>query len=79
MQLQSDLSGLKVKVPGNAELSGLGAAYLAGIGLGVYGQSILDSNIQHTVYKPEQERGWALDKKKRWHKAVEASINYALD
>ncbi|SPT68981.1 FGGY-family carbohydrate kinase [Anaerobiospirillum thomasii] len=79
MQLQSDISGLKVKVPDNAELSGLGAAYLAGIGLGVYGQSILDSNIQHTVYKPEQERGWALDKKKRWHKAVEASINYALD
>lgn len=46
MQAQSDLSGLRVAVAETEELSALGAAYLAGIGAGLYRKETLFSDAQ---------------------------------
>ncbi len=51
MQLQSDLLGIRVLVPEQEELSGIGAAYAAGLAVGVYDERIFD-RMERTAYEP---------------------------
>ena len=65
MQLQSDLLDAQVLIPECEELSGIGAAYLAGLTAGVYNEYVFDAMTVST-FSPammEQERqkkysGW---------------------
>ena len=70
MQFQSDIAGIPVKVPASEEFSGIGAAYAAGIGLGIYDREALFSKQQRTTYEPEMEQEEVDIKYKGWKEAV---------
>ena len=50
MQFQSDIGGITTAVPDAEELSGIGAAYLAGITMGVFPKEQAFSNLQYREY-----------------------------
>ncbi len=52
MQFQSDITRVPVMVPPAEELSAMGAAYAAGIALGIYDKDKLFSDIERTAYEP---------------------------
>lgn len=54
MQLQSDLLNTVVMVPDQEELSGIGAAYAAGMAVGLYDETVFHT-IQRTAYHPVME------------------------
>lgn len=70
MQFQSDMADVIVKVPDSEELSGMGAAYLAGISLGVFTRAEAFGHLTYQEYCPKM----ADDKRKRlyqgWKEAV---------
>ncbi len=70
MQFQSDISGLKVQVPNQEELSGIGAAYLAGISLGLWNEEIF-SKMKRNTYSPVMDEKVANEKYAGWKAAVE--------
>ncbi len=77
MQLQSDLTGARVGVPELQELSGMGAAYAAGIAIGLYDETHIFDHVSHTVYAPamgEEERTRRYD---GWQSAVRQVLHRA--
>jgi len=70
MQFQSDISGLKVQVPNQEELSGIGAAYLAGISLGLWNEEIF-SKMKRNTYSPVMDEKVSKEKYAGWMAAVE--------
>lgn len=54
MQFQSDIANVTVQVPLAEELSGIGAAYAAGIAVGIYEKSVLN-HMQRRDYNPQME------------------------
>lgn len=70
MQFQSDLSAIPVCVPSDEELSGIGAAYAAGLGAGFYRKEQLFSDEGRTVYRPAMEEAVRAEKRRGWQKAV---------
>lgn len=70
MQFQSDIVGRKVSVPGEEELSGIGAAYMAGISAGIYRIEELSSNLSRSTYMPQMEEAVRSRKYAGWKKAV---------
>ncbi|MDO4479120.1 MAG: glycerol kinase [Lachnospiraceae bacterium] len=70
MQFQSDIIGTKVVVPDAEELSGIGAAYMGGMALGLWGDEVFD-NIGHTTYVPKMPPARRDSKLAGWKKAVE--------
>ncbi|GHV67230.1 glycerol kinase 1 [Spirochaetia bacterium] len=69
MQFQSDILNLPLSVPANGECSAAGAAWVAGIALGIYDRHIWN-RMAHTVYSPamdETERG---RRRRGWKDAV---------
>ncbi|MBE5780222.1 MAG: glycerol kinase GlpK [Clostridiales bacterium] len=78
MQFQADIMGARVLCPHNQEATALGAAYLAGIATGYYGENDpinlwqMDREFYPTMAK--EERTALLSK---WHNAVDRSLNWA--
>ncbi len=70
MQFQSDLLGLPVCVAAMEEMSGIGAAYAAGVALGIYSADIAD-NISRKVYNAGMEQDKRQKKLDGWSEAVE--------
>ena len=65
MQFQSDMLGIPVRIPEAEELSGIGAAYVAGLAAGIYDPSVFDrmGRREYTpvMAVPEREKrcqGW---------------------
>jgi len=56
-------------VPDAEELSGIGAAYMGGIALNIYDESVFDS-ISRIAYLPNMERKIRDDKYDGWKNAV---------
>ena len=71
MQFQSDMAGIPVQVPEAEELSGIGAAYAAGIGLGIYKKEELFAKMKRTSFEPQMEKSLVDKKYSGWKKAVE--------
>ena len=69
MQFQSDILGLEVVVPEREELSGIGAAYCAGISCGLYGWGILEKQGR-TRFLPQRDVAWREKKYDGWKRAV---------
>lgn len=69
MQFQSDILGLEVVVPEREELSGIGAAYCAGIARGLYGWGILEKQGR-ARFLPQREAAWREKKYDGWKRAV---------
>ncbi len=70
MEFQSNVAGVPVQVPKAEELSGMGAAYAAGIGLGIYDREDLFSRMERTAFVPCMSREKAEEKYKGWKDAV---------
>ena len=81
MQYQSDLLGKAVVRPAITETTALGAAYLAGLGVGLW-SSLAELENQWTAEKtfssnmPDAER---KSLNERWHRAVRATLSWSED
>ena len=72
MQFQADLLGIPVLRPRVIETTALGAAYLAGLGCGVYsGTEELAARWQaEHRFEPQKDRAWAAERMAAWEHAV---------
>jgi glycerol kinase len=78
MQLQADLLGVRVVRPKNAESTALGAAYLAGLGVGYWGniEALAEQWETDRVFEPQMDDS-ARDKiRARWKRAVDRSRSW---
>jgi glycerol kinase len=75
MQFQADILGVPVDVPPVPETTALGAAYLAGLGIGFWNSSAELAQRWHSAwhYTPAMERERAQRLLQRWRQAVERS------
>lgn len=69
MQFQSDLLNCTVMVPSTEELSGMGAAYAAGLGCGLYSDDVFANN-RYTSYVASMEENMRNEKYNGWKMAV---------
>ena len=69
MQFQSDLLGIPVRIPDSEELSGIGAAYAAGLAAGLYDESIFEV-LNRKSYEPAMADETRSDKYSGWQDAV---------
>ncbi|MFT4008139.1 MAG: FGGY-family carbohydrate kinase, partial [Lacrimispora sp.] len=74
MQFQSDILNIRVLVPDAEELSGIGAAYAAGLALGIYDRSIF-SNMQRKEFEPGMEEQVRDTKYNGWKAAVGKALS----
>lgn len=70
MQFQSDIADVTVQVPSAEELSGIGAAYAAGIAAGIFDREKVFSQMTRTKFSPEMEPEVRNEKYQGWKKAV---------
>ncbi|MDY2937345.1 MAG: glycerol kinase [Fusicatenibacter sp.] len=70
MQFQSDISGKRIRIPAAEELSGIGAAYMAGISVGLYDPERLQDNIRRIEYTPKMKKSSREEKLAGWKMAV---------
>ena len=78
MQFQSDVSGIPVVRPATTEATALGAAFLAGLGVGFFASreslsGILKGENTYTPTMSEEQRATLLD---GWHRAVAACLQF---
>ncbi len=71
MQFQSDIADLPVLVPPAEELSGMGAAYCAGLSLGIYSEEQLFAGTNRKAYRPEMAAAIREEKLAGWQAALE--------
>jgi len=78
-QLQADLLGIPVRRPRHTETTALGAAFLAGLGAGVWNEADL-ANLWKLdrEFEPMMSRDQADGLQARWRQAVERSRAWAL-
>ena len=78
MQIQADVLGVRIERPECVETTALGAAYLAGLSLGVYSDlsDILRNRNIGTEFFPEQSDEWRESKMRLWHKAVSRALDF---
>jgi len=70
MQFQSDILNLPVMVPAVEELSGAGAAYMAGIATGLYDKEKVFADMRRTQYEPSMRIEIRQKKLIGWKNAV---------
>ncbi len=72
MQMQADYADCEVVCPGASELSGLGAAYVAGLATGFYAnfEEIPALAVEAAVYRPRMERARRAAMRGDWRKAL---------
>ena len=75
MQFQSDIANKRVNIPDAEELSGIGAAYMAGISAGVYDLEKLAGNMNRSVYEPKMGDEIREKKYAGWKKAVDGVLS----
>ena len=78
-QLQADLLGIPVRRPRHTETTALGAAFLAGLGAGLW----TDADLAHLwklerEFTPQMSRDQADIMQSRWRRAVERSLAWEL-
>lgn len=74
MQFQADVLNVAVERPSVIETTALGAAYLAGIKLGLYTKEDITNNWnRETLFTPKMEENRREKLLKGWHKAIEKS------
>ena len=78
MTFQADILGVEIERPCCVETTALGAAYLAGLALGVYESTddIKTHRKIERVFAPEKDGAWREEKTKTWRRAVERSLSW---
>ena len=74
MQFQSDILSARVRVPQQNELSAIGAAYMAGLALGIWGEEVFEQGGS-TVYEPMMETAQREEKYAGWQRAVHTVLS----
>lgn len=74
MQFQSDISGKRVDVPEAEELSGIGAAYLAGVSAGLWKTKELFASRESSAYTPKMDKAESARKYAGWLRAVNSVL-----
>ncbi len=73
MQFQADILGTKVERPEVIESTALGAAYLAGIQIGLWKKDDIIRNRKiQKLFSPDMDEATRVKLYKGWQKAVEA-------
>ena len=70
MQFQSDILNMPVMVPGQEELSAIGAAYMAGIAFGLYDKRKVFDKQSYSRFMPRMCRSVRDRKLEGWHRAI---------
>lgn len=70
MQFQSNIADVIVQVPSAEELSGIGAAYAAGIAAGIYCRDDVFTKMSRTRFVPEMDGEMRKEKYQGWKNAV---------
>ena len=70
MQFESDILGIPVSVSAAEEVSGIGAAYAAGLALGLYDRETLKGKKRGSLFLPKMAAREREKKKAGWEKAV---------
>jgi glycerol kinase len=78
LQCQADLLGLPVEQSGTSEATALGAAYLAGLGAGVWPDTAALRRLAGPArtFQPRLDEGERRQRLERWRRAVRAVISY---
>ncbi|WP_434309264.1 FGGY-family carbohydrate kinase [Hominifimenecus sp. rT4P-3] len=76
MQFQSDIARVKVQIPDIQELSGMGAAYAAGIAIGLYNADTIYRHIQRKEYAPEMSPMQQEQLYAGWKHAVRQTLHH---
>ena len=76
MQFQSDMARTSVEVPNLQELSGMGAAYAAGISAGLYDPDRVYEHVRRRVYSPAMDEGRREELYKGWQAAVRQALTH---
>jgi glycerol kinase len=77
MQFQSDILDTEVERPKVLETTALGAAYLAGIAVGIMSLEEINQNWQlDKTFSPQMDKKWRNEKYKGWQKAVERTMGW---
>ena len=76
MQFQSDMAGVTVRVPDLQELSGMGAAYAAGIAVGLYDPETIYDHVQRREYAPAMAAEKRTGLYKGWKDAVAQTLTH---
>ena len=78
-QFQADLLGIPVRRPVQTETTALGAAFLAGLGAGVWSEADLEGLWRlDREFEPRMSRDQAAALQERWKDAVKRSLAWAL-
>ena len=75
MQFQADILSKQVLVPDAEELSGIGAAYCAGIAAGIYDRKEISGRIHRSCYHPQMEETLRKEKLSGWDRAVKMVLS----
>lgn len=80
MQFQSDIMNIEVRRPEITETTALGAAYLAGLGVGMWDskEDIAKEWVLGRVFTPSMDNEVREQKYKKWKKAVERSLKWDI-
>mgnify|MGYP000813386911 FL=1 len=76
MQFQSGMARTSVEVPNLQELSGMGAAYAAGISAGLYDPDRVYEHVRRRVYSPAMDEGRREELYKGWQAAVRQALTH---
>ncbi|MCR5627197.1 MAG: glycerol kinase GlpK [Lachnospiraceae bacterium] len=79
MQFQADIINSDVLLPDAEELSGIGAAYCAGVAIGIYDESRIFENFKRKSYSPKMDESVRKEKLAGWKKAVGLVLKGAED
>lgn len=75
MQFQSDIAHVTVQVSSSEELSGIGAAYAAGIAVGIYNKKEVLNKMTRTRFTPQMQSEERAQKYAGWKNAVEQVLH----
>lgn len=80
MQFQADIMNINVRRPRITETTALGAAYLAGLGVGLWNskEEIAREWLLDREYTPAMDEGYRVKIYSRWKKAVERSLKWDI-
>lgn len=76
MQFQSDIASAAVRIPELQELSGMGAAYAAGIACGLYDPDSIYSHVAYRTYQPDMEEAIRRKLYSGWQNAVHQALTH---
>ena len=80
VQFQADISGIDVIRPANLETTALGAAYLAGLGAGLWTMEQLSGKWAiGKTFKPVMDRASLLKHLRQWQKGVQRAKHWTGD